>query len=173
MRISIIALLLSCLASLSAQASAPETSAIPKYFTTAFVRFFMPDEVVAKRTNAESLSITITRIQDLAAFWSTLPAASSGADSCIIHVAIRPGALMKTWTVCEAIDGSTLDRIITDQLLPEEIARVSEGMVIFSLNGETGWASQTTSAQMPKAWRDAGAGESMPMEALVAKAWPL
>jgi hypothetical protein len=79
---------------------------------------------------------------------------------------------MKTWTVCEKFDAASLDMMIASQMKHGDIAPVSAGTVILSINGTTPWAAAMTQEQMPKAWSAAANGQALDMESVVDKAWP-
>lgn len=134
-------------------------------------RLLMPEPVIARRTTAQALSNTIVAVGDIAVEWARAQPKDVNSRSCIVYVAIRPRAAFRTWTVCEHIDGSKLDAMIRNRLKVQDIARVREGVVAFSLHGSSAWASGSTPAQMPAEWRRVMGRQRISTEQIIAKAW--
>ena len=138
-------------------------------FEIGSIMLLQPDWLIGQRANAAGLSKTIKRVEAIAATWSR---GVEGGDQCNVYVALRPARQFRTWTACASADGTTLDALVATQLAATDVADVSEGTVVLSLQGASSWSKGGGADRFPAAWAEAAGGESMEMEALVDRAWP-
>lgn len=131
----------------------------------------MPEFEMRARTTTEGLqSMILASIRGMDAWAIDHQTDLSG---CVVFLAARPQARVRTWANCGAMSTEALDRYVTDQIHPDEIAPVSSGTVVLSLVGADTGDPIAGARRLPLQWQPVlHDGDAMDMESIIDIAWP-